>query len=190
MKMLWRLFVTFLKIGLFTFGGGYAMISLIEHECVDKRAWITHDDMVNVTVIAESTPGPIAVNAAAFVGYRQKKFLGALVATLGVILPSFVIIFAVSSVLEQFLENRWVAAAFSGVRVAVGLLVLDAAVRMTAKMKKAAFALTILIVACVALLTVDVLALRISTVFLILAAALVGLIAFGVERAMKGGGEK
>ena len=190
MKMLWRLFVTFLKIGLFTFGGGYAMISLIEHECVDKRAWITHDDMVNVTVIAESTPGPIAVNAAAFVGYRQKRFLGALVATLGVILPSFVIIFAISHVLDRFLEIHWVAAAFAGVRVAVGLLVLDAAVRMIAKMKKDAFALTILLVACAALLAVDVLALRISTVFFVLAAALVGLIAFGVQRAMRGGGSK
>ena len=190
MKMLWRLFAVFFKIGLFTFGGGYAMISLIENECVDKRAWITHEDMVNVTVIAESTPGPIAVNAAAFVGYRQKGFWGALVATLGVVLPSFVIIFAISSFLDRFLEIRWVAAAFAGVRVAVGLLVLDAAVRMIAKMKKDAFALTVLIVACAGLLAVDVLAIRVSTIFFVLAAALVGLVAFLVGRRAKGGAGK
>lgn len=187
--MLWRLFACFFKIGLFTFGGGYAMISLIENECVDKRAWITHDDMVNVTVIAESTPGPIAVNAAAFVGYKQKGFWGALVATLGVVLPSFVIIFAVSSFLERFLEIRWVASAFRGVRAAVGLLVLDAAVRMIAKMKKDAFAVVILILSCAGVLAVDVLSLRVSTVFFVIAAAVVGLIVFGVQRAVKGGGK-
>ena len=81
------LFLTFAKIGFFTFGGGYAMISLIEDSCVEKKQWITHDEMLNVTVIAESTPGPIAINCATFVGYKQKGLTGAVVATIGIVLP-------------------------------------------------------------------------------------------------------
>ena len=100
--MLLDLFLTFAQIGLFTFGGGYAMISLIENACVERKHWITHDDMMNITVIAESTPGPIAVNCATFVGYRQNGLFGALAATLGLILPSFVIIYAVSVFLDSF----------------------------------------------------------------------------------------
>ena len=85
MKKLIDLFPTFAKIGLFTFGGGYAMISLIEYNCVERNKWISHDEMMNVTVIAESTPGPIAINAATFVGYKQAKLLGAILATLGIV---------------------------------------------------------------------------------------------------------
>ena len=110
--MIVTLFLTFAKIGLFTFGGGYAMLSMIEHICVSQKQWITHDDLAHVTVIAESTPGPVAVNCATFVGYRQKGLPGALAATLGVILPSFVIIFLISLFLDRFLEITWVASAF------------------------------------------------------------------------------
>ena len=134
--MLLDLFLTFAKIGLFTFGGGYAMISLIENACVERKRWITHDDMMNITVIAESTPGPIAVNRATFVGCRQKGLFGALAATLGLILPSFVIIYAVSLFLDSFLEITWIASAFRGIRIAVGILIVDAAVNMIRKMKK------------------------------------------------------
>ena len=94
MNLLLDLFLTFAKVGLFTFGGGYAMIALIENTCVEKKQWITHDEMMNITVIAESTPGPIAINCATYVGYKQKGFAGALTATIGMILPSFCIIFA------------------------------------------------------------------------------------------------
>ena len=93
MSILMELFFTFVKIGLFTFGGGYAMISMIENNCVEKKAWITHDEMMDVTVIAESTPGPIAINCATFTGYKKAGFLGALVATLGIVVPSFIVIF-------------------------------------------------------------------------------------------------
>ena len=92
MNLLLDLFLTFAKVGLFTFGGGYAMIALIENTCVEKKQWITHDEMMNITVIAESTPGPIAINCATYVGYKQKGFAGALTATIGMILPSFCII--------------------------------------------------------------------------------------------------
>ena len=104
MPILLDLFLTFFKIGLFTFGGGYAMLSVISDNCVDKKQWITDDDMMNVTVIAETTPGPIAINCATFVGYHQKGVLGGAVATLGVIMPSFIIIYLISMFLNRFLE--------------------------------------------------------------------------------------
>jgi chromate transporter len=92
MPILIELFLTFVKIGLFTFGGGYAMLSIIENICVEKKNWITHDEMMNITVIAESTPGPIAINCATYVGYKKGKLPGAILATFGVAIPSFIII--------------------------------------------------------------------------------------------------
>ena len=130
------LFLTFAKIGLFTFGGGYAMISLIENSCVEKKGWITLDEMMNITVIAESTPGPIAINCATFVGYKQAGFRGSLFATLGIVLPSFLIIYTISMFLDHFLEIAVIANAFKGIKIAVGLLILDAAVNMIRKMNK------------------------------------------------------
>ena len=130
-----ELFFTFVKIGLFTFGGGYAMISMIENNCVEKKAWITHDEMMDVTVIAESTPGPIAINCATFTGYKKAGFLGALAATLGVVVPSFIVIFLISMFLDNFLEITIVANAFKGIKVGVGLLILDAAITMINKMQ-------------------------------------------------------
>ena len=87
MGILIELFLIFAKIGLFTFGGGYAMISLIENNCVEKKKWITHDEMMNITVIAESTPGPIAINCATYVGYKKAGIIGAIISTLGIVLP-------------------------------------------------------------------------------------------------------
>ena len=136
MSLLPDLFFTFFKIGLFTFGGGYAMLSPIESICVERKKWITHDEMMNVTVIAESTPGPIAINCASFVGYRQAGFVGSLVATFGVVLPSFTIIYVISMFLDDFLELTIIANAFKGIRIAVGILILNAAVTMIKKMQK------------------------------------------------------
>mgnify|MGYP002515720075 CR=1 FL=1 len=140
-----ELFLTFLKIGLFTFGGGYAMISLIEDICVEKKKWITHDQMMNVTIVAESTPGPIAINCATYVGYLKKGFPGAVVATLGVVIPSFIIIYIISMFLDNFLEITIVANAFKGIKLAVGLLILNAGLNMLQKMKKSALAITLLV---------------------------------------------
>ena len=92
MNILCELFLTFAKIGFFTFGGGYAMIAMIENICVENKKWITHDEMMNITVIAESTPGPIAINCATFTGYKKAGFAGALAATFGIIVPSFAVI--------------------------------------------------------------------------------------------------
>ena len=103
MKKLWEIFFTFFKIGLFTFGGGYAMLSIIDSECIEKRNWITKDEFMDVTIIAESTPGPVAINASTFVGYRQAGVLGAVAGMLGVVLPSFIIIFCISLFFDNIL---------------------------------------------------------------------------------------
>lgn len=182
------LFLTFAKIGLFTFGGGYAMIALIENACVEKKQWISHDEMMNITVIAESTPGPIAINCATYVGYRQQGFWGALAATLGIILPSFCIIFAISAFLDRFIEITWIAHAFQGIKIAVGILILDAACKMLKKMQKKAMPRIILIAAFGAMLLINILSVRISSIILMLTAGLVSLILFLVRKpAGKGG---
>ena len=182
MRELLELFVTFAKIGLFTFGGGYAMIPLIENECVGKKEWITHEEMADITVIAESTPGPVAINCATFVGLKRKGLPGAVSATLGVVLPSFVIILLISFFLDRFLEIKWVASAFRGIKIAVGVLIVDAAARMIVRMKKEPLPIAILSVSFAAMLAIDFFALRISTVVLLLAAALAGLLAFRIRR--------
>ena len=182
MRVLFELFLTFAKIGLFTFGGGYAMISLIERACVEKKKWITHDEMMNVTVIAESTPGPIAINCATFVGYRQKGLTGAVAATVGMVLPSFCIIFLISMFLDTFLEITWIAHAFMGIKIAVGILILDAAIKMIGKMQKKPLPLSIMICAFLAMLLIDLFALRISSIVLMLLSAVISLAVFLVKR--------
>ena len=136
MGILIELFLIFAKIGLFTFGGGYAMISLIENNCVEKKNWITHDEMMNITVIAESTPGPIAINCATYVGYKKAGIIGAIISTLGIVLPSFAVIYLISMFLDNFLEITVIANAFKGIKIAVGFLILDAAITMIKKMPK------------------------------------------------------
>lgn len=173
-QTLFGLFLTFAKIGLFTFGGGYAMISVIEDICVEKKQWITHDEMMRMVIIAESTPGPVAINCATFVGYKQKKTAGAVAATIGVVLPSFVIIYLLSVFLDRFLEIPLVAKAFYGIKLAVGLLIIDAAVKMFRKMKKTPLSLVIAGVAFSAMLVLDLFAVSVSTVWFLLAAAAIG----------------
>ena len=182
MPILIELFLTFAKIGLFTFGGGYAMLSIIENICVEKKNWITHDEMMNVTVIAESTPGPIAINCATFVGYKKGKVPGAVLATFGVVLPSFIIIFAISMFLESFLEITWIAHAFQGIKIAVGILILDAALKMIKKMQKRPLQIGILIAAFVVLMLVNILKIHLSSIVIMLASALVSLAFFQIDK--------
>ena len=187
--MLPELLLTFMKIGLFTFGGGYAMIPMIEDNCVEKKKWISHDDMMNITVISESTPGPIAINCATFVGYRQAGILGALISTLGIVLPSFVVIYAISMFLDDFLEITVIANAFKGINIAVGILILDAAFTMVKKMRKTVLAYAFMIGAFVCMLFVNIYSWRFSSIKLMLIAASVSLILFliGGEPKQKGG---
>ena len=188
MSLLLNLFLTFAKIGLFTFGGGYAMISLIENQCVERKKWITHDEMMNITVIAESTPGPIAINCATFVGYKQAGLLGSLIATLGIVLPSFLIIFAISIFLNQFLEITWIANAFKGIKIAVGLLILDAAITMIRKMQKKWLPLSIMIGSCIAMLLINIFSWNFSSITLMLIAAIISLTIFTIQKAPQSNG--
>ena len=191
MPLLLELFLTFAKIGLFTFGGGLAMISLIEDTCVGKKQWMTHDEMMNMTVIAESTPGPIAINCATYVGYKKGGFTGALAATFGMVLPSFCIIFAISMFLDQFLEITWIAHAFQGIKIAVGILILDAALKMLQKMQKKTLPRVILLCGFAAMLLINIFSVRISSVVLMLTAGLVSLVLYLTKRpSAKGGAEE
>lgn len=175
------LFCSFAKIGMFTFGGGYAMISLIENICVENKKWITHDEMMMVTVIAESTPGPIAINCATFVGYKKGKLPGAIAATLGMVLPSFVIIYLISKFLNYFLEVTWVANAFKGIKIAVGLLIVDAAVKMLKKMKKKPMQIIMVSFAVVTMILINVFELNISSLMLMLVSAVIGIVVFSFK---------
>lgn len=181
MPILIELFLTFAKIGMFTFGGGYAMISLIENTCVENKKWITHDEMMTVTVIAESTPGPIAINCATYVGYKKGKLSGAIAATLGMVLPSFIIIFLISKFLNHFLEITWVANAFKGIKIAVGILIVDAAIKMLKKMKKASMQIAMIGFAVVSMVLINVFTLNISSMVLMIVAALTGITVFVVK---------
>lgn len=178
MNILLDLFLTFAKIGLFTFGGGYAMIPLIENQCVEIKHWITNDEMMNMTVIAESTPGPIAINCATFTGYKKAGFVGALAATLGVALPSFVIIFIISIFLDKFLEFTIVANAFKGIKIAVGILILNAAITMFKKMNKQKLPVFIMISSCLVILCINIFAWNFSSISLMLVSAVVSLTLF------------
>ena len=187
-KLLWELFHVFFRVGLFTFGGGYAMISIIEDACVERRGWITMEEMDDLVVVAESTPGPVVINCATFVGARQAGAVGAVVATLGMILPSFLVIFAVSRYLDRFLEIRVVANAFKGIKLAVGVLILDAGRRLLRRIPKKPLPLSLLVLSLGGMLAAAWLSLRISSVVLMLAAGAASLLALALSR--KGGPEK
>ena len=191
-QLLWELFYIFAKIGLFTFGGGYAMISIIEDTCVERKKWITHEEMMNMTVIAESTPGPIAINCATYVGYKLAGLLGAFVATFGMVLPSFVVIFAISKFLDNFLEITLVAHAFQGIKIAVGILIFDAAITMIQKMKKKIFPIVIMISAFLVMMMVNIFSWNFSSINLMLIAGVLSLSIFTVQTApvRKGGAKK
>lgn len=181
----WDLFLIFFKIGVFTFGGGYAMISLIDDECVVKKNWITADELMEVTIVAESTPGPIAINCATFVGYRQAGILGAIVSTIGVVLPSFIIIYAISLFFDNILENKIVANAFKGIKVAVSLLVFTAALRMLKIIPRQKLPLIIMALTFAAMILISVFSINFSSIYLIIIAGLIGYISYIVLRFRK-----
>ena len=187
MNLVLELFLTFLKIGLFTFGGGYAMISIIENNCVEQKKWITHDEMMNITVIAESTPGPIAINCATFVGYKISGLFGAIAATFGVVLPSFLIIFVISAFLDNFLEIPVVANAFMGIKVGVGILVFNAGFNMLKKMSPKTLPRMIMACSFVMMFLVNLFSWKFSSISMMLVAAVVSLICFVIQDAKKGG---
>ncbi len=168
-----QLFLSFFKIGAFTFGGGYAMIPLIQREVAENKKWITDDDILEIVAIAESTPGPIAINTATFVGYRTAGFFGAACATLGVVLPSFIIILFVSYLLREFANYRAVRYAFMGIKAAVLALILKALWSMYKKCPKG---IVSYIVMAAAFLLVAFL--HIPVVYIIIGCAIFGIVTF------------
>ena len=179
------LFLTMLKIGLFTFGGGYAMIALLENEFVAKKKWIEKDEFLDLTAIAESTPGPIAINAATYIGYKRAGFLGSIVSTLGVCIPSFSIIYAISLFFDAFLSLTWVRYAFKGIQVCVVYLILSAGLKMLKQMKKTAFNIILIVTTIVCMITFSLFAVEFSTIFYILIGGALGVAVYLLGRLKK-----
>jgi len=176
-SLLWDLFWVFFKIGAFTFGGGYAMIALISRETVEKKKWITEEDFLNLIAVAESTPGPIAVNSATYIGYKVRGFWGSFFATLGVVLPSFVIIVILSFFIEQFRSLEYVGYAFNGISACVAVLVFNAVFKFYKSLRKNWFAF-VLIIAAFLLMLFDL----IPTPFVILGGGVAGFVLYLVTK--------
>ena len=181
MKKYVELFLTMLKIGLFTFGGGYAMIALLENEFVEKKKYIEKDEFLDMVAIAESTPGPIAINAATYLGYKKLGFLGSLTATAGVIIPSFMIIFAISLFFDAFLSFKLVEYAFRGIQVCVIYLIFSAGIKMLKSMKKTVFSVCIVLAVSLCMVLFSVFSVRFSSVLYILICGCIGLFAYFIN---------
>lgn len=188
MKKILNLFLTFLKIGAFTFGGGYAMIALLEHEFIDKKDWLDRDEFLDMTAIAESTPGPIATNSATYIGYRIAGIAGAAVSTLAVCIPSFVVIYIISLFFDRFLEFRYVAYAFRGIQVCVVYLISSVGIGMLKTLKKDVFTSVILILVIILNIVFTVFSVNFSSIFFILISGVAG-IGFYVVRRIMGKGD-
>lgn len=181
-----ELFWIFFKLGLFTFGGGYAMIPQIKEIIVDKKGWITNDEMLEIIAIAESTPGPIAINMATYIGYNQKKILGSISATLGVILPSVIIIFIISLFLKSFMQNIYVKYAFMGIKCCVAFLIIKAGISMIKKEKKSFFNIIIFSIVFILMLLFDLFSINFSSIYLIIIGGLLGIIINSLLNIKKG----
>ena len=179
-KLLANLFLSMLKTGLFTFGGGYAMINILDNEFVVKKKWIDSDEFMDVVTVAESTPGPIAINCSTFIGYKKMGIIGAIVATLGMCIPSFVIIYLISLFFNQFLAFSAVASAFKGIQVCVVFLIFSAGLKMLKKIKKNAFNITVMALTFTAMVTFSLFSVSFSSIFYILIFGLIGLLIYTV----------
>lgn len=191
-KILLTLFVTMLKIGLFTFGGGYAMIALLENEFIEKKKWIDKEEFLDMAAIAESTPGPIAINAATYIGYKVAGMVGAVLSTVAMCIPSFVIIYTVSLFFDAFLEQKLIACAFKGIQVCVLYLILSAGMKMLKGMKKNAFNITVFIGVLASMVTLSLFAVKFSTAYYILISGVLGVAVYFLSliRERKKEGEK
>lgn len=178
MKRYLSLFLTMMKIGLFTFGGGYAMIALLENEFVEKKRYVEKDEFLDMVAIAESTPGPIAINAATYIGYKNAGVLGSLFATLGVCIPSFAIIFLISLFFDRFLSFTLVEYAFRGIQVCVVYLIFSAGIKMLKQMKKTPFSVSIVSSVIALMVVFSLFAVKFSTVYYILICGIIGLVIY------------
>lgn len=185
-KSLETLFFTFFKIGLFTFGGGYAMIALLEEEFIQRRKWLDKDEFLDMAAIAESTPGPVAINSATYLGYKLAKVPGAATATVAVCLPSFLIIYAISLFFEQFTQLTVIANAFKGIQVCVIYLIFSAGVRMLKSLDKSPFATGVLAAVMLAMVGLSLAGVSVSSILLILLSGAAGVAAWLIGRRKEG----
>ena len=185
-KSLETLFFTFFKIGLFTFGGGYAMIALLEEEFIQRRKWLDKDEFLDMTAIAESTPGPVAINSATYLGYKLAKVPGAATATVAVCLPSFLIIYAISLFFEQFTQLTVIASAFKGIQVCVIYLIFSAGVRMLKALDKSPFATGVLAAVMLVMVGLSLAGVSVSSILLILLSGAAGVAAWLIDRRKEG----
>ena len=182
MRKMITLFLTFLKIGAFTFGGGYAMIALLENEFIEKKGWLDRDEFLDMAAIAESTPGPVAVNSATYIGYKIGGVAGAALSTLAVCLPSFVVIYIISLFFDQFLSLKYVAYAFRGIQACVVYLIFSAGLRMIKGLDKSVMNKVIVALVMAAMVLFSALAVSFSSIFYILICGLIGLAVYGIRR--------
>ena len=185
-KSLGTLFFTFFKIGLFTFGGGYAMIALLEEEFIQRRKWLDKDEFLDMTAIAESTPGPVAINSATYLGYKLAKVPGAATATVAVCLPSFLIIYAISLFFEQFTQLTVIANAFKGIQICVIYLIFSAGVRMLKALDKSPFATGVLAAVMLVMVGLSLAGVSVSSILLILLNGAAGVAAWLIGRRKEG----
>ena len=185
-KSLGTLFFTFFKIGLFTFGGGYAMIALLEEEFIQRRKWQDKDEFLDMTAIAESTPGPVAINSATYLGYKLAKVPGAATATVAVCLPSFLIIYAISLFFEQFTQLTVIASAFKGIQVCFIYLIFSAGVRMLKALDKSPFATGVLAAVMLVMVGLSLAGVSVSSILLILLSGAAGVAAWLIGRRKEG----
>ena len=185
-KRLGTLFFTFFKIGLFTFGGGYAMIALLEEEFIQRRKWLDKDEFLDMTAIAESTPGPVAINSATYLGYKLAKVSGAATATVAVCLPSFLIIYAISLFFEQFTQLTVIANAFKGIQVCVIYLIFSAGVRMLKALDKSPFATGVLAAVMLVMVGLSLAGVSVSSILLILLSGAAGVAAWLIGHRKEG----
>lgn len=181
LKLLFELFLSMAKIGLFTFGGGYAMIHVLDHEFVEKRGWLENEEFMDLVTIAESTPGPIAINCSTYIGYRKAGIIGSIFATLGMCLPSFLIIYLISVFWNTFLQATWFVSAFRGIQVCVIYIIFSAGVKMLKKLEKTAFNIIGMTLTFISIVTLSLLSASFSSIFYILIFAFIGLSVFFVR---------
>ena len=176
--LLLKLFITMFKIGLFTFGGGYAMVAVFEGEFVSNKKWLGHEEFTDLIAIAESTPGPIAINSATYIGYKVAGVIGSAVATLGVVLPSFIIILIVSLFFDKFLKITLISRAFKGIQACVAFLILSAGIKMFLKSKKTLFSVLIFIAVNLSVIICAMFSIKFSSIYYILIGAFVGVLVY------------
>ena len=179
------LFLTMLKIGAFTFGGGYAMISMFENEFVTNKKWVTDEEFLDLVAIAESTPGPIAINSSTYIGYKMGGIFGSVAATLGMVLPSFTIIYIISLFFDIFLSLSFVANAFRGIQACVVYLILSAGVKMFKSLKKNAVGIVILALTVICMILFSIFSVKFSSVFYILISGFVSFVVWLIGRQRK-----